>query len=375
MNLDALLKTMVKQDGSDIFIAVGAPPSMTAKGKFVRIGSENLSADKIQEMAFSLMREDQIEEFSRTMEMNLAHSIPGVGRFRVNVMQQRNTISMVIRQIKLNILTLEDLNLPPVITDLAMLERGLVLVTGSTGSGKSTTLAAIINHRNANKGGHIITIEDPLEFIHSHKKSIVTQREIGMDTLSYNNSLKSALRQAPDVMLIGEIRDRETMEAAISFADTGHLVFSTLHSNNANQTLERILNFFPTDEHPMIYMQLSLNLNGVVCQRLIPKIDGKGRVAILEIMLNSPRVADLIHKGETGMLKGVIASSTHEGMQTFDQHLYDLHKEGIIDFDTALRAADSANDLKLKIKMEEDGAFETDGLALEDEKSDEDIFE
>ncbi len=375
MNLDALLKTMVKQDGSDIFIAVGAPPSMTAKGKFVRIGSENLSADKIKEMAFSLMREDQIEEFHRNLEMNLAHSIPGVGRFRVNVMQQRNTIAMVIRQIKLNILTLEQLNLPSVMSELALLERGLVLVTGSTGSGKSTSLAAVIDHRNTSKGGHIITIEDPLEFIHSHKKSIVTQREIGMDTLSYKNSLKSALRQAPDVMLIGEIRDRETMEAAISFADTGHLVFSTLHSNNANQTLERILNFFPTDEHPMIYMQLSLNLKGVVCQRLIPKSDGKGRVAILEIMLNSPRIADLIHKGETGLLKSVIGASTHEGMQTFDQHLYELYKEGTIDFDTALRAADSANDLKLKIKMEDDGAFETDGLSLEDERSEEDIFQ
>lgn len=365
MTVDALLKTMIKQDGSDIFLAPGAPPSMTAKGKFIRIGKEPLTAAKIKEMAYSLMREDQHGEFEEKLEMNLAYSIPGVGRFRVNIMKQRNTVSMVIRQIKLDILSLEDLKLPDILSDISLRPRGLVLVTGSTGSGKSTTLAAMIDNRNSKRGGHIITIEDPLEFIHNHKKSIVSQREVGMDTHSYKNALKSALRQAPDVILIGEIRDRETMEAAIAFSDTGHLVFSTLHSNSADQTLERIINFFPIEEHPMIYMQLSLNLNAVVCQRLIKTSDGKGRTAVLEVMLNSPRIGDLIHKGDVSMLKGTIAASTHENMQTFDQHLYKLYKEEVIDFDTAIRAADSGNDLKLRIRMEESETFDTEGLSLE----------
>jgi len=366
MKLDALLKTMVKQDAADLYIAVGAPPSISAKGKFIRIGSEKLSPEQIRDMAYGLMREDQKSDFEANLELNIAYSLPGLGRFRVNIMQQRNSIAMVIRQIKLDILTLEDLNLPPILSELSLASRGLVLVTGATGSGKSTTLAAMIDHRNQMKGGHIITIEDPLEFIHPHKKSIVTQREVGMDTLSYKNALKSALRQAPDVILIGEIRDRETMEAAIAFSDTGHLVFSTLHSNNANQTLERIINFFPVDEHPMVYMQLSLNLHGVVCQRLIPRADGNGRAAVFEIMLGSPRVADLIHKGDTAGLKGVIAASKHENMQTFDQHLFELYQQKVIDLDTAVRAADSANDLKLKIRMEESESIETDDLSLEE---------
>ncbi|MFC1553176.1 PilT/PilU family type 4a pilus ATPase [candidate division KSB1 bacterium] len=367
MKLDALLKTMIKQDASDLYLTVGAPPSMTARGKFIRIGNDKLDNDQITKMAFSLMRDDQTSDFETTLEQNLAYSLPGLGRFRVNIMRQRNSVAMVIRQIKLEILSMEQLKLPEILADLSMLSRGLVLVTGATGSGKSTTLAAIIDHRNSNKNGHIITIEDPLEFIHQHKKSIVTQREVGMDTLSFKNALKSALRQAPDVILIGEIRDRETMEAAISFAETGHLVFSTLHSNNANQTLERILNFFPVEEHRTVYMQLSLNLHGVVCQRLIPKKDGNGRAAVLEIMLGSPRVTDLIHKGDTAGLKEVIAASTHEGMQTFDQHLYELYKDEIIGYDTAIKAADSANDLKLKIRMEQGEQIETDELSLESE--------
>ncbi|MFC1561616.1 PilT/PilU family type 4a pilus ATPase [candidate division KSB1 bacterium] len=366
MKLDALLKTMVKQDAADLYLAVGAPPSFTAKGKFVRIGNDDLEPEQIASMAYGLMRDDQKSEFEKSLELNIAYSLPGLGRFRINIMKQRNSIGMVIRQIKLDILSLEDLKLPPILAEMALLERGLVLVTGATGSGKSTTLAAVIDHRNSNKGGHIITIEDPLEFIHPHKKSIVTQREVGMDTLSYKNALKSALRQAPDVMLIGEIRDRETMEAAIAFSDTGHLVFSTLHSNNANQTLERIINFFPAEEHPMAYMQLSLNLRGIICQRLLATKDGKGRTAVLEVMLNSPRIADLIHKGDTAGLKSVIAASTHENMQTFDQHLFELYKEEVIDYDTAIRAADSANDLKLKIRMEESESFETGDLSLEE---------
>ncbi len=365
MNLDALLKTMVKQEASDLYLIVGAPPSLSAKGKFVRIGKDDLTNDQIVEMSNGLMREDQAQEFEVSLEQNLAYSLPGIGRFRVNIMKQRNSVAMVIRQIKLDILSLEDLKLPAVLGELALESRGLVLVTGATGSGKSTTLAAMVDYRNRTKSGHIITIEDPLEFIHQHKKSIVTQREVGMDTKSYKDALKSALRQAPDVMLIGEIRDRETMEAAISFAETGHLVLSTLHSNNANQTLERILNFFPVPEHRQIYMQLSLNLRGVICQRLVKTLNGDGRAGVLEIMLGSPRISDLIHKGDTTGLKSVISASNHEGMQTFDQHLYELYKSEIIDYDIAIRAADSANDLKLRIRMEESGEPETGDLTLE----------
>ena len=365
MKIDPLLKAMVKQEASDLYLTVGVPPYMSAKGRFIRIGNENLTGEQVREMAFELMRENQKKEFEDTLEQNLAYSLPGIGRFRINIMRQRNSVAMVIRQIRLEIQTLEDLKLPAVLVDLALLPRGLVLITGATGSGKSTTLAAMIDYRNRNKTGHIITIEDPLEFIHSHKKSVVTQREVGMDTLSYKNALKSALRQAPDVLLVGEIRDRETMEAALSFAETGHLVFSTLHSNNANQTLERILNFFSAEEQRQVYMQLSLNLRGIICQRLVPRINGEGRAAVIEIMLTSSRIADLIHKGDITGLKSVIAASSHEGMQTFDQHLYSLYKEGTIDYETAIRAADSANDLKLRIRMESGAAIETEELSLE----------
>jgi len=368
MIIDDLLKELVNQDGSDLFLIVGAPPSITAKGKLIPLGEEKLTPDKIKRLAVSIMSDKQKVTFVKNKELNLSYSIHGLGRFRVNIYNQRGTIGLVTRRIKLDILTIDDLGLPDILKDMAMEKRGLVLVTGATGSGKSTTLAAMIDYRNTNSDGHIVTIEDPLEFIHPHKKSIVTQREVGMDTLSFENALKSALRQAPDVMLIGEIRDRETMEAAISFAETGHLVFSTLHSNNANQTLERILNFFPSEMHSMIHLQLSLNLKGVICQRLLPTVDGKGRVAILEIMISTPRIADLIHKGDTTGLKSVIAAGTHEGMQTFDQHLYRLYKESKVTFETAMKAADSANDLKLRIKMESAEEIKTDGISLEDEK-------
>jgi len=368
MIIDDLLKELVNQDGSDLFLIVGAPPSITAKGKLIPLGEEKLTPDKIKRLAVSIMSDKQKVTFVKNKELNLSYSIHGLGRFRVNIYNQRGTIGLVTRRIKLDILTIDDLGLPDILKDMAMEKRGLVLVTGATGSGKSTTLAAMIDYRNTNSDGHIVTIEDPLEFIHPHKKSIVTQREVGMDTLSFENALKSALRQAPDVMLIGEIRDRETMEAAISFAETGHLVFSTLHSNNANQTLERILNFFPSEMHSMIHLQLSLNLKGVICQRLLPTVDGKGRVAILEIMISTPRIADLIHKGDTTGLKSVIAAGTHEGMQTFDQHLYRLYKESKVTFETAMKAADSANDLKLRIKMESAEEIKTDGISLEEEK-------
>lgn len=366
INVDKLLEKMIEMEGSDLFIAVGAPPMLATKGKMVKLANFELKPKQTEYMALGFMDDVQKEQFEQELELNIAYSIAGKGRFRLNIYRQRGSVGIVIRRITLEILTIEQLGLPEVLKDLAMTSRGLVLVTGATGSGKSTTLAAVIDYRNTNKDGHIVTIEDPLEYIHHHKKSIVSQREIGVDTRSYHNALKSALRQAPDVLLVGEIRDRETMEAAITFAETGHLVLSTLHSNNANQTLERILNFFPNEMHPMIHLQLSLNLRGVVCQRLIPTADGKSRAAVLEIMLSTPRVADLIHKGDTSGLKAVIAAGTHEGMQTFDQHLYELYKAGKVDYDTIMRAADSANDLKLRIKTEE-------GVSVEETTAEVDI--
>ena len=298
MNISNLFIKMAREDASDLYISVGSPPMMSVKGGLVPIGEGILTPEMTKKIAYAFMNEQQKEEFKENPEVNLAHSIAGLGRFRLNIFKQRGSCGIVIRRIKAKIMSIDELNLPDVLKETAMLERGLVLVTGATGSGKSTTLAAMIDHRNTNRDGHIVTIEDPLEFVHDHKKSIITQREIGMDTNSYHEALKSALRQAPTVLLVGEIRDRVTMEAAITFAETGHLVFSTLHSNNANQTLERILNFFPSDLHPMIYMQLSLNLKAVICQRLIPTVDGKGRAAALEIMLATPRISDLIHKGD-----------------------------------------------------------------------------
>lgn len=352
INLPNMFIKMKELDASDIFISVGSQIQLSVKGKMVKLMEEKLTPADTEHIANSFMDEEQKATFANEKELNLAHSIHGLGRFRLNIYRQRGTVGIVIRRIKLEILSLDDLKMPKILKDLVMEERGLVLVTGATGSGKSTTLAGMIDYRNTNKDGHIITIEDPLEFIHSHKKSIVTQREVGMDTRSYTNALKSALRQAPNVILIGEIRDRETMEAAITFAETGHLVLSTLHSNNANQTLERIINFFPGELHPMIHLQLSLNLRGVICQRLIPTKDGKSRVSILEIMLLTSRVADMIHKGDTAGLKPVIAAGFHEGMQTFDQNIFQLYKDGVITYDTAIRAADSANDLKLRIRTE-----------------------
>lgn len=351
-SVDAFLMKMVEQDGTDLFISVAAPPLMSVKGRMVALSNDRLKPSDTAGIALALMDDEQRKKFAINLELNMAHSIHGVGRFRVNIYKQRGTIGIVVRRIKLKIASLDELGMPDALKNLALGSRGLVLVTGATGSGKSTTLAAMIDYRNANREGHIITIEDPLEFIHNHKKSLVTQREVGMDTRSYHSALKNALRQSPDVLLIGEIRDRETMEAALTFAETGHLVFSTLHSNNASQTLERILNFFPADTHRMILLQLSLNMKGIVCQRLIPTTDGAGRVAILEIMLSSPRIGDLIHKGEIDSLRPVIAAGFHDGMQTFDQHLYQFYRQGKVSLDTAMRAADSANDLKLRIKIE-----------------------
>ena len=297
--------------------------------------------------------------------MNLALHYDELGRFRVNIFLQRGHVGLVLRQIKIQIKTIDEMGLPQTLKEIVMSKRGLVLVVGATGSGKSTTLAAMIDHRNANQQGHIITIEDPIEFIHPHKKSVVTQREVGFDTNSFFNALKNTLRQAPDVILIGEIRDTETMEDAIAFAETGHLALGTLHANNANQALERILNFFPIERHGQIYMQLSLNLRAIVSQRLIPSVDGR-RVAAIEILLDTPRVKDLIQKGEIGLLKETMAAGYQEGMQTFDQHIHDLYVAGRIDYDNALAHADSPNDLRLRIKVAEvkKGEGEEGGLRL-----------
>ena len=351
MEIIELLQEMVRLDASDIYITVDIPPVYRKEGVNTPYGSKQLSQEDTRLLAEGIMSEKQKKEFYEKMEMNLALYYPELGRFRVNVFFQRKNIGMVIRQIKINIKSIDDLKLPQVFKDVIMTKRGLVLVVGATGSGKSTTLAAMIDHRNANSSGHIITVEDPVEFVHQHKKSVVTQREVGMDTLSFGNALKNTLRQAPDVILVGEIRDTETMESAITFAETGHLCLGTLHANNANQSIERIINFFPAERHEQIYLLLSLNLRAIISQRLIPSKDGK-RVASFEILLDTPRVKDLILKKEVGLLKETMLQGTQEGMLAFDQSLYNLYKEGKISYENALAYADSANDLRLRIRSE-----------------------
>lgn len=358
-----LLKYMVANDASDIYITAGCPPMFRVEGVTRPWGEQALRPEETARMAAGTMSEKQRKEFIDSFEMNLALAFEGMGRFRVNVFKQRGSVGMVIRQIKTRILTLEELKLPPKLAEIIMSKRGLVLVVGATGSGKSTSLAAMIDYRNRNSPGHIITIEDPVEFVHDHKMSVVTQREVGLDTHSFKAALKNTLRQAPDVILIGEIRDTETMEHAIEFAETGHLCLGTLHANNANQALERVMNFFPRDRHPQIYMQLSLNLRSIVSQRLVRTREGK-RAAAVEILLDTPRIKDLILKGEIGLLKEVMEKGTQEGMQTFDQALLSLWKEGRIGLEDALANADSANDLRLKVKMEKLG----DGAAMEEDK-------
>ena len=351
-NLTELLEHMVEINASDLYITVDAPPMFRVEGVTSPWGDRKYSPEETDALAVSLMSQSQKAYFSRRWEMNLAISYPNLGRFRVNLFRQRGFYGLVFRQIKLHIKSIDDLGLPQIFKSLAMTTRGLVVVAGRTGSGKSTTLAALIDHRNSNAPGHIITVEDPIEFVHFHKMSIVTQREIGIDTHGYASALKHTLRQAPDVILIGEIRDIETMGAAIDYAETGHLCLGTLHANNANQAIERIMNFFPPERHMQIYLQLSLNLKGIISQRLIPSVDGT-RVAAVEILLDSPRVKDLIHKAEVDTLKEAIAQSTLEGMQTFDQSIFDLYMQGVIDYDNAIAYADSPNDLRLRIKMEE----------------------
>jgi twitching motility protein PilU len=351
MNVRELLAEIMRLKASDLYLTTDSPPMFRVEGVTRSISDKILSAQNVEEIANSIMSEKQKAAFAEQMELNLALYFPDIGRFRVNIYRQRGCVGVVIREIRMDIPSIDDWNLPPILKDISMTKRGLVILVGGTGTGKSTTLAAMMEHRNSNATGHIITIEDPIEFVHPHKKSIVSQREIGMDTHGYQNALKNTLRQAPDVILIGEIRDSETMEAAIAFAETGHLCLTTLHANNANQAIERIMNFFPPERHDQIYFQLSLNIRAIISQRLIPTVDEK-RVAAIEILMDSPRVKDLIMKKRIDTLKEAMAQGSHEGMQTFDQAIFDLYKAGRISYESAVVYADSANDLRLRIKME-----------------------
>lgn len=362
-----LLRNMVQKDGSDLFITAGAPPSIKVDGAMTQLSNQALSPQHTQVLVRSIMNDKQSSEFDETQECNFAISLPGVSRFRVNAFTQRGSVGVVLRVIRSDIPEFEDLNLPEILQDIAMTKRGLVIFVGATGSGKSTSLAAMVGYRNENSKGHIITIEDPIEFVHNHRNCIVTQREVGVDTDTYEVALKNTLRQAPDVILIGEIRDRETMEYAIAFAETGHLCLSTLHANSTNQALDRIINFFPEERRSQLLMDLSLNLKSLISQRLIPLADGEGRAAAVEIMINTPLMSDMIFKGNVHEMKELISKSNELGMQTFDQHLFDMHEEGKITYEDALRNADSVNDLRLRFKLESKGSKKTDLMSGLDE--------
>jgi twitching motility protein PilU len=355
-----LLRLMIGKKASDMFITAGFPPAMKIDGKMTPISSQVLSAQQSREIARSIMNDKQTAEFDATNECNFAIGIPGVARFRVNAFIQRGSVGLVFRTITTKIPKFEDLGLPEVLKDIAMTKRGLVIFVGGTGSGKSTSLAAMVGYRNQNSYGHIITIEDPVEFVHDHINCIITQREVGVDTDGWAIALKNTLRQAPDVILIGEIRDRETMDYAIAFAETGHLCLATLHANSTNQALDRIINFFPEERRHQLLMDLSLNTRAFISQRLIPKSDGIGRAAAIEIMINSPLISDLIFKGDVHEIKEIIGRSRELGMQTFDQALFDLHEAGDISYEEALRNADSVNDIRLKIKLEGKAAHDRD---------------
>lgn len=346
-----LLRALVAKKGSDLFLTANFPPAMKVDGKMTPVSQQALSAGHTQMLARSIMNDRQAADFEAHKECNFAISPAGIGRFRVNVFVQQGQVGVVLRVITTAIPNFEELNLPPVLKDVAMTKRGLVIFVGATGSGKSTSLAAMIGYRNENSYGHIITIEDPVEFVHPHKNCIITQREVGVDTDSWEAALKNTLRQAPDVILIGEIRDREVMEHAIAFAETGHLCLATLHANNSNQAMDRIINFFPEDRRQQLLMDLSLNLKGVISQRLIPLKEGKGRAAAVEVLLNSPLISDLIFKGEVHEIKEVMKKSRELGMQTFDQALFDLYEKGRIGYEDALRFADSTNEVRLAIKL------------------------
>ncbi|MGB1949349.1 MAG: PilT/PilU family type 4a pilus ATPase [Marinobacter sp.] len=350
MGFDEYLRVLAKNDGSDLYLSTGAPPCAKFHGALKPIDRTPLAPGVIKEIAYGIMDEEQVAEFEKELEMNLAYSIRNVGRFRVNIFRQRNEISIVARNIVTEIPNADDLGLPPILKEVMMTKRGLVLFVGATGSGKSTSLAALIDFRNTHSSGHIITIEDPVEYIHRHKKCIVNQREVGVDTRSFHKALKNTLRQAPDVILIGEIRDRETMEHALAFAETGHLCISTLHANNANQALDRIINFFPEERRAQLLMDLAMNLRAFVSQRLIPTVDKK-RCAAIEILLGTPTISELILRGEMEGIKEIMEKSANLGMQTFDLALFNLWKDGKITEEEALKNADSANNLRLRIKL------------------------
>lgn len=355
MEIDALLSILSQKNGSDLFLSTGAAPSARIDGLLRALSDQPFKPGETAAIAASLMDAEQRREFDRDLEMNLAISRTGVGRFRVNIFQQRNDVSIVIRNVKLDIPRFEDLKLPPVLLETVMLKRGLILFVGATSSGKSTSLAALIDHRNRHSAGHIVTIEDPIEYIHRHKRSIINQREVGVDTRSFHAALKNTLRQAPDVVLIGEIRDRETMEHALAFAETGHLVLSTLHATNANQALDRIINMFTEERRPQLLQALGNHLKACVSQRLVRTRDGQRRAAV-EVMLGTPTISDLIRSHQLGELKGIMEKSAESGMQTFDAALHALVIEGAIGEEEALKHADSVNNLRLRLKLQTDGA-------------------
>ena len=373
IDFDKLLKVVVEQGASDLFITAGLPPSIKVNGKMMPVSKTPLTAEQSREMVHSTMTEAQVQEFESERECNFAIHSATAARFRVSSFYQRNFAGMVLRRIETHIPSCDDLKLPEVVKQLAMTKRGLIIFVGATGTGKSTSLAAMIGHRNENSKGHIITIEDPIEFIHEHRGCMVTQREVGVDTPSFDVALKNTLRQAPDVIMIGEIRTRETMDYAVAFAETGHLCLATLHANNANQALDRIINFFPADRQQQVWMDLSLNLRGMVAQQLIPAVDGKERRAAIEVLINTPLVSDTIRKGDVHLIKEIMSKSTEQGMQTFDQALYQLYSAGEITYESALASADSANDLRLMIKLageSPEAASSIAGLSLESNDSD-----
>ncbi len=372
LDLDKMLRLMVDKSASDLFITAGLSPSIKIDGVIRPITKEALSPEKARESVLAAMNESQRKEFLLNHECNFAISARGVGRFRVSAFYQRNLVGMVLRRIQTEIPTVEELCLPPILNELAMQKRGLIMFVGGTGTGKSTSLAAMIGYRNRNGNGHIISIEDPIEFLHPHRGCIITQREVGIDTESFNVALRNTLRQAPDVILVGEVRTPETMEHSVTFADTGHLCLATLHANNANQAFGRIINFFPAERHSQIWMDLSLNLKAIVAQQLIPKKDGKGRQVIVEVLINTPVMADHIRKGEIHLLKEIMARSNEAGMQTFDQALFKEFKAGNITYEAALAHADSMNDLRLMIKLDSDTYLEetmdsANNLSLDDD--------
>ena len=358
--INDLLKLLIARGGSDLFLTADFPPAIKVDGKVTKVSPQPMTSSHTLALARAIMNDKQAAEFERTKECNFAISPGGVGRFRVNAFVQQGNVGLVLRVIPAQLPTVDGLGLPQILKDVVLTKRGLVILVGATGSGKSTTLAAMVDHRNENTYGHIITIEDPVEFVHPHKNCIVTQREVGLDTDGWEIALKNTLRQAPDVILMGEIRDRETMEHAVAFAETGHLCLATLHANSANQALDRIVNFFPEERRAQLLMDLSLNLKSLVSQRLVPKQEGKGRAAAVEILLNTPLISDLIFKGEVGEIKEIMKKSRELGMQTFDQALFDLYEGNYITFEDALRNADSVNDLRLQIKLNSARARNTD---------------